>query len=76
MAMKVLHNTCNMCISDLPDMNALIPPGCNPWALQLGIHIRQIPHAHVAAITHNIIIILICITSIVITLSFYSLIGI
>ena len=22
MAMKVLHNTCNMCICDLPDMNA------------------------------------------------------
>ena len=22
---KVIHNTCNMCISDLPDMYALIP---------------------------------------------------
>ena len=34
MEMKVFHNTCNMCIHDLPDMNALIP-----WAL--GMHIRQ-----------------------------------
>ena len=25
MAMKVLHNTCNMCICDLPDMDALNP---------------------------------------------------
>ena len=39
-----INNTCNMCIRDLPDMNALIPRACGPWAL--GIHIRQIPHAH------------------------------
>ena len=45
MAMKVLHSSCNMCISDLPNMNALIP-----WAL--GIHLRQIPHAHVTTITY------------------------
>ena len=43
MAMKFLHNICNMCIHDLPNMNALIP-----WAL--GIHIRQIPHTHVTTI--------------------------
>ena len=36
---KVLHNTCNMCIRDLPDMNALIPWACEPQAL--GIHIYQ-----------------------------------
>ena len=40
MVMKVLHSTCNMCICDLPHMNELVP-------LALGIHIRQIPHAHV-----------------------------
>ena len=41
MAMKVLHNTCNMCICDFPDMNVLIPRACGPQAL--AIHIRQIP---------------------------------
>ena len=45
MAMEVLHNTCNMCICDLPDMYALSPQAFGPLAL--GIHIRQIPHAHV-----------------------------
>ena len=39
MAMKKLHNTYNMCIPDLPDMNALIPQPCSPRALD--IHIRQ-----------------------------------
>ena len=34
MAMKVLHNTCKICIHDLSDMNALIPRA-------LGVHIRQ-----------------------------------
>ena len=48
MAMKVLHNTCNMCTCDLPDMNALISWACSPWALN--IHIRQIPHAYVTTI--------------------------
>ena len=43
-AVKVLHNTCNMFIHDLPDMIALIPRAS-------GIHIRQIPHAHVTTIT-------------------------
>ena len=28
MAMKVLCITCNICIHDLPDMNALIPQAC------------------------------------------------
>ena len=41
MATEVLHNTCNMCFCDLPDMNALIPWACGPQAS--GIHIRQIP---------------------------------
>ena len=44
MAIKVLHNTCNMCIRDLPDMYPLIPQAS-------GIHIRQIPH--VPTITCN-----------------------
>ena len=38
MEMKVLHNTCNMYIHDLPDINALIPQA-------LGIRIRHTPHA-------------------------------
>ena len=49
MAIEVLHNTCNMCFCDLPDMNALIPWACGPQAS--GIHIRQIPHAHITTIT-------------------------
>ena len=43
---KVIHNTCNMEIRDLPDMYALRP-------VAFGIHIRQIPHAHVTTITCN-----------------------
>ena len=40
MAMKVLCNSFNMCFRDLPDMYA--------WNLSAeGIHIKQIPHAHV-----------------------------
>ena len=39
-----------MCIRDLPDMYALNPRACGPWALD--IHIRQIPHAHVTTITY------------------------
>jgi len=46
-AWKVLHISCNMCTRDLPDMYAL-----SPWAL--GIHIRQIPCAHVTTITYCI----------------------
>ena len=58
MAMKVLHNTCNMCTLDLPDMNALIP-----WSYISGkslmlklqprdqsIRIRQITNAYVKII--------------------------
>ena len=41
---KVTHNSCNMAIHDLPDMYALSPQA-------LGIHFRQIPHAHVITIT-------------------------
>ena len=51
MAMKVLHNTCKMCIRDLPVMNALIPQACDPWASR--IHIKEIPHAHVITIACN-----------------------
>ena len=39
-----------MAIRDLPDMYDLSPRVCGPRAL--GIHIRQIPHAHVTTITH------------------------
>ena len=28
----MIHNTCNMAIHDLPDMYALIPRACGPWA--------------------------------------------
>ena len=41
---EVLHITCNMCTRDLPDMYALSPRAS-------GIHIRQIPRAHVTTIT-------------------------
>ena len=37
-----------MAIRDLPDMYALSPRAIRPQAL--GIHIRQIPHAHVTTI--------------------------
>ena len=43
MAMEMLRIACNMCIHDLPDMNALLLRAA-------GIHIRQIPHAHVITI--------------------------
>jgi len=49
--MEVLHISCNMCTRDLPDMYALSPRACGPQAL--GMHIRQIPHAHVTTITCN-----------------------
>ena len=56
-AMKVLHNTLNMCMCDLPDMNALIS-----WAS--GMHIRQIPHAscyyYIRYFTHHVIVLIIC----------------
>ena len=45
----MLHITCNMCTRDLPDMYALSPRACGPRAS--GIHIRQIPRAHVTTIT-------------------------
>ena len=38
MVKKVLHNTCDMYICDLPDANAFISG--------IAIHIKQIPHAH------------------------------
>ena len=48
---EVIHNTCNMCARDLPDMYALSPWACGPRAS--GIHIRQTPRAHVTTITCN-----------------------
>ena len=36
---KVIHNTCNMAIRDLPDMYALSPQACSPQAS--GIHMYQ-----------------------------------
>ena len=37
MAMNVLHNTCNMCIGDLPDMYVCLQPlGLWPSAYILG----------------------------------------
>ena len=39
----------HMCSHDLPDMYALSPRVCGPRAL--GMHIRQIPRAHVTTIT-------------------------
>jgi len=50
MHMEVLYISCNMCTCDLPGMYALRPRACGPRAL--GIHIRQIPHAHVTTITY------------------------
>ena len=50
---KVIHDSCNMCIRDLPDMYALSPWAYGPQAL--GIHIRQILHAHVTTITYSYI---------------------
>jgi len=44
--MEVLHISCNMCTHDLLDMYALSPRA-------LGIHIRQIPCAHVTTITYT-----------------------
>ena len=49
----MLHITCNMCTRDLPDMYALSPRACGPQAS--GIHIRQIPRAHVTTITYCIL---------------------
>ena len=47
---EVIHSTCNMGACDSPDMYALSPRACGPRAL--GIHIRQIPRAHVTTITY------------------------
>ena len=39
-----------MAICDLPNMYALSPRACGPWAS--GIHIRQIPHGLVTTISY------------------------
>ena len=51
--LKVINNSCtyNMGACDLPDMHALNPQACAPQAL--GIHIRQILHAHVTTIVSS-----------------------
>ena len=51
--LEVINNscTCNMGAYDLPDMHALNPQACGPQAL--GIHIRQILHAHVTTIVSS-----------------------
>ena len=46
----MLHISCNIGTRDLPDMYALSTRDCGPWAL--GMHIRQITHAHVTTITY------------------------
>ena len=48
MAVKVLHNSCNMCTLDLTDMYAL---ALEPLPLRPCIHISQITRAHVTTIT-------------------------
>ena len=50
----MLHNICNMCSRDLPDMSALALGRCVPAGSC--IHIRQIPPAHVTYITYKIYI--------------------
>ena len=47
----MIHSTCNMGARDSPDMYALSPRACGPRAS--GIHIRQIPRAHVTTITYD-----------------------
>ena len=47
----VLHNICNMCGWDLPDMSALAL-GCCALS-DFCVHIRQIPPAHVTYIAYT-----------------------
>ena len=47
---EVMHIICNMGARDLPDIYALSP---RAWGTRaVGIHIRQIPRAHVTTITY------------------------
>ena len=57
----MLHISCNIGTRDLPDMYALSPRACGPWAL--GIHIRQITRAYVTTLTYLIHITLLVINS-------------
>ena len=52
MTSEVLHNICNMCCQDLPDMSALNLGPCAPSGSC--VYIRQIPPAHVIYITYTI----------------------
>ena len=65
---KVIHNSCNMAMGDLPDMYTQSPRATVTWPFVIclicipsssvcgprtsGIHIRQIPHGHVTTITY------------------------
>ena len=48
--MEVLHISCNMCTQDLPDMYALSPWACSPWAYISGkslVPMLQFIHARI-----------------------------
>ena len=45
---QVVHNSCNMGTSSLPDIYTLSPRACGPRAL--GVYIRQTTRAHVTTI--------------------------
>ena len=61
----MIHITCNMGNPDLPDTYALSPQACGPRAL--GIHIRQIPPAHVT--TYTCICVCVCVYRCVVCIS-------
>ena len=50
----MVRGACSMGARDLPDMYALGPLACGPRAS--GMHVRQIPCAHVTTITYIIYI--------------------
>ena len=52
----MMHITCNMCSRYLPDMYVRSPRA-------LGIHIKQIPRAHVTTITYGTVTCTICVQS-------------
>ena len=47
---QVVHNSCNMGTSGLPDIYTLSPRACGPRAL--GVYIRQTTLAHVTTIQY------------------------
>ena len=64
----MMHGTCNVGTTDLPDMHALSPQAS-------GMHIRQFPHTHVTTIIYpspqSLDILYITITNSVSIMSFY-----